>query len=49
MQAVDALNDRFGRHRLVTAAEGFEPFKMHRDHLSQRYTTDWGQIIKVKI
>ncbi|WP_283637799.1 Y-family DNA polymerase [Alistipes indistinctus] len=49
MEAVDALNDRFGRHRLVTAAEGFEPFKMNRSHLSQRYTTDWQQIIKVKI
>jgi len=48
MKAVDALNDRFGRHRLVTAAAGFEPFKMHRDHLSPRYTTDWGQIIRVK-
>ena len=48
MEAVDALNDRFGRHRLVTAAEGFEPFKMNRNHLSQRYTTDWQQIIKVK-
>ena len=49
MEAVDTLNDRFGRHRLVTAAEGFEPFKMNRSHLSQRYTTDWQQIIKVKI
>lgn len=49
MKTVDALNDRFGRHRLVTAAEGFEPFKMNRNHLSQQYTTDWKQIIKVKI
>ncbi len=48
MKAVDALNERFGRHRLVTAAEGFEPFKMNRNHLSPRYTTDWAQIIKVK-
>lgn len=49
MKVVDALNDRFGRHRLVTAAEGFEPFKMNRNHLSQEYTTDWKQIIKVKL
>ncbi len=48
MKAVDALNERFGRHHLVTAAEGFEPFKMNRNHLSPRYTTDWAQIIKVK-
>ena len=49
MKAVDALNNRFGHHRIGTAAEGFEPFKMNRNHLSQRYTTDWLQIIKVKI
>ena len=49
MKTIDALNDSFGRHRLVTAAEGFEPFKMNRNHLSQEYTTDWLQIIKVKI
>lgn len=48
MDAVDALNYRFGRHRLVTAAEGFEPSRMNRNHLSQQYTTDWKQIIKVK-
>lgn len=48
MEAVDALNARFGRHRLMTAAEGFEPFRMNRNHLSQRYTTDWAQIIRVK-
>lgn len=48
MEAVDTLNERFGRHRLITAAEGFEPFKMNRNHLSQEYTTDWKQIIKVK-
>ncbi len=48
MEAVDALNERFGRHRLVTAAEGFEPFKMNRNHLSLQYTTDWSQILRVK-
>lgn len=49
IETMDTLNARFGRHRLVTAAEGFEPFKMNRNHLSQQYTTDWKQIIKVKI
>lgn len=48
METIDALNDRFGRHRLMTAAESFEPFKMNRNHLSQQYTTNWKQIIKVK-
>ena len=48
MEAIDRLNASFGRHRVVTAAEGFEPFKMDRNHLSDKFTTDWGQIIKVK-
>ncbi len=48
METVDTLNTVFGRHKVMTAAEGFEPFKMNRNHLSQRYTTDWMQIIKVK-
>ena len=48
MAAVDALNSAYGRHKIVTAAEGFEPFKMNREHLSQRFTTDWDHIIRVK-
>lgn len=48
IETIDSLNERFGRHRLMTAAESFEPFKMNRNHLSQQYTTDWKQIIKVK-
>ena len=48
MAAVNALNSAYGRHRIVTAAEGFEPFKMNREHLSQRFTTDWDHIIRVK-
>lgn len=31
MAAVDARS-AYGRHRIVTAAEGFEPFKMNREH-----------------
>ncbi|WP_418979122.1 DUF4113 domain-containing protein [Alistipes sp.] len=48
MAAVNALNSAYGRHRIVTAAEGFEPFKMNREHLSQRFTTDREPIIRVK-
>lgn len=48
MAAMDTINARCGRHRLTTAAEGFEPFKMNRQHLSQRFTTDWNDILKVK-
>lgn len=49
MWAVDGLNASFGRHKVVTAAAGGEFFKMNREHLSQKFTTDWGQIITVKV
>lgn len=49
MRAVDGLNASFGRHKVVTAAAGGEFFKMNREHLSQKFTTDWGQIITVKV
>jgi len=48
MAAVDALNALYGRHRVVTAAEGFEPFRMNRSHLSPPYTTEWNSIIRVR-
>lgn len=48
MEAVDKLNTAYGRHKVVTAAEGFEPFRMNREHLSQKYTTDWDHVIQVK-
>ncbi len=49
MSAMDRLNAVYGRHKIMTAAEGPDPFKMNRNHLSRRYTTDWNQIIKVKV
>lgn len=48
MKTMDRLNASFGRHKITTAAEGFEPFKMNRQHLSDRYTTEWSQLIRVK-
>lgn len=48
MKAVDGLNASLGRHKIVTAAAGAEFFKMNREHLSKKFTTDWGQIIRVK-
>lgn len=48
MRAVDEINASQGKHRVVTAAAGTEFFRMHREHLSDRYTTDWDQIIRVK-
>ena len=48
MKAVDGLNASFGRHKVVTAAAGDSFFKMNREHLSKKFTTDWGSIIRVK-
>lgn len=48
MKTLDGLNASFGRHKIVTAAAGKEFFKMNREHLSKKYTTDWGHIIRVK-
>ncbi len=48
MQTLDALNAAYGRDKVSTAAAGADPFRMHRDHLSPRYTTDWEQLIRVK-
>lgn len=49
MKAVDSLNASYGHAKIVTAAEGFERFKMNRNHLSHKYTTDWDEIIRVKV
>ncbi len=48
MAAMDRLNAAYGRHKVVTAAEGFDPFRMNRNHLSHKYTTDWSQILRIK-
>ena len=48
MNTLDDINSRYGTHKLTVASQGAEPFKMHREHLSSRYTTDWGEIIRVK-
>lgn len=48
MKTLDELNGLYGRHSVVTAAQGFEPLTLHREHLSQRYTTEWDEILRVK-
>lgn len=47
--AMDAINRRFGRDAVFNAAEGVaRPWAMRREFLSPRYTTDWGEVLKVK-
>lgn len=48
MKTVDGLNASFGRHKIVPAAAGMKFFKMNREHLSKKFTTDWENIIRVK-
>lgn len=49
MQALDAVNERFGRHTVVTATQGFEPLKSNRNHISPSYTTSWDDLFEVKV
>lgn len=48
-KVVDELNARYGRGTLFTLGEGIKkPWQMKRSLLSQNYTTDWTQLLKVK-
>ena len=49
--AVDALNSRFGRGSVFSAAEGLpgaRTWTMKRSMLSRRATTNWDELIRVK-
>ncbi len=48
MQVLDTVNKTHGKGTLVVAAQGTEPFRMNREHLSPRYTTDWKELLVVK-
>lgn len=49
MEALDSVNQRFGRDTLSFAAKGFHrTFDMKRNFLSKRYTTRWTDIPKIK-
>lgn len=49
--AVDALNRRYGKGTLVTATQGLATaapsWKMKREHLSRRTTTNWAELMTV--
>lgn len=48
MKAIDSINTRTGHTSIGVASQSFDGFKMHRDHLSPCYTTDWNDILVVK-
>lgn len=45
LKAMDAVNARFGRNTVQTAAAGtLKPWRMRRARLSPSYTTDWDEL-----
>ena len=48
MGVLDRMNKSYGKGKIVVAAQGTEPFRMNREHLSPRYTTDWRELLTVK-
>lgn len=46
---IDQLNRQYGKGTVFSLGEGVKkPWQMKRDLLSQHYTTDWKQLLKVK-
>ena len=48
MQAMDAINKRYGRGTVHLAAENSDAWKPNQERLSSGYTTRWSDIIEVK-
>lgn len=49
MNALDKINQKQGHHSVVVASAGFEGIRMNRQHLSPNYTSEWDEIIQIKI
>ncbi len=50
MKAVDRINSRFGRQALSIGGKGrADQWAMRRSYLSRRYTTDWDELLWIKI
>ncbi len=48
MEAMDAMNRRYGSGTVAVAAQGGATYRNCQTHLSPGYTTDWNGIITVK-
>lgn len=49
LTTVDLINQKFGRHTIKLAAEGFSPsWRMRADMRSPRYTTQWSELPIIK-
>ena len=49
MQAMDAINQRYGCGAVHLASENSESWKPSQEHLSPNRTTSWNDIIEVKV
>ncbi|MCK4766345.1 MAG: Y-family DNA polymerase [Candidatus Aminicenantes bacterium] len=50
MKAVDTINSRWRRNMIHLAASGIKPrWAMKREMLSNRYTTDWNELLTIQI
>lgn len=49
MQTMDSINAHQGRNTITVASQGFDPIKSNQDHISPRFTTQWNEIITVKV
>jgi DNA polymerase V len=48
MKTIDLINKRWGRDSLKLATEGTkQAWKMQRARLSQRYTTNWNELLEI--
>ena len=49
MQAMDIINNSYGRMKIRSAVNGFErKWKLRQEHLSPCYTTRIDQLLKIK-
>lgn len=48
MSVVDTINAKNGHSGVYFASQSLEGIRMNRQHLSQRFTTEWDEIITVK-
>jgi len=49
MQAMDAINQRYGRGAVHLASEDAAAWQPNQERLSPRYTTRWSDIIEVRV
>ena len=49
MEVLDSVNKTHGKGKIVVAAQGTDHFRMNREHLSPRYTTNWDELLTIKL